>query len=316
MRRRELIVGAGVALSAFAGCLGEEQVALSERPPENEVEDAIRIAVGEANTVALELATAREDAGSPADVSVDAAALQERLDGARSGLDGVAGSEAAGDYQAELEAARSYVGVVEGLVQGTASLADAAGRLAGLESELQNGNYDAAAQEIDAIQPTVDDARTAAEDAQADANAIDAETLDPYGAKMGELEDGLEAVGNLSVGADELTTGYESVLTGQDHMETGGAAYQAGDVATAEAEFQAAGEEFDAATGHFETARSETDGELEQQISVALCRSRALSEAADHYEASAVAAGAGDLATAQNERTAGDEDVQTAGRCG
>lgn len=224
MRRRGFIVGAGVAISAFAGCLGEEQVALSERPPENAVEDAIRTAIGESNTVALELASTRADASSAAAIEFDEADLQRKLDGARTQLDDASDAEAAEDYQAEIEAARTYVGVVEGILQSTAGLAEAAGQIETLESDLQAGNDDAASQGLDDVQPTIEDARSTTSTAQSDAEGIDAELLDSYGAKMGELEEGMTAVANLAVGADGLASGYESVLGGRQHLEDGRAA--------------------------------------------------------------------------------------------
>ncbi|AGN01192.1 hypothetical protein L593_06215 [Salinarchaeum sp. Harcht-Bsk1] len=316
MRRRDLLVGTGgLALSALAGCLGSARETLAERPPENAVVDDLRTAIGEANTVALQLATAREDAATPADVSFDREALESGLATSRQALDEAAQREAADDYEAEIPAARSYVDVVAGLLTGSASLADAAGELQRVESSIANGDYQAAGQTLNSIQPVVGDARSTVTDAESTANAIDPAVLDPYGAKMGELTDGLTTVQNIAVGADELTGGYDAILTGRGHLESGQVAVQQGNFATAESEFQAAKSAFQTATGHFQTARQETDGELQSQIDTALCRSQALTNAAAHFEASAVAAQSGDLATARDERNAGEADISAAGNC-
>ena len=316
MRRRDLLVGTGgLALSTLAGCLGNEQVALGERPPENAVVDGIRTAIGEANTIALQLATARENAATPADVSFDRAALESSLATSRQALDDAAQREAADDYEAELAAARSYVNVVAGLLTGSASLVEAAGQLQSVETNIARGDYAAAGQTIDSVQPVVDEARSTTTDAQSTAQSIDAELLDPYGAVMGELTDGLATVQNLAVGSDELTAGYDSVLTGRGHLEAGQTAVEQGNYATAESEFQSAESAFQTATSHFQTARQETNGELQTQIDTALCRSQALTDASAHFEASAAAAQSGDLLTARNERNAGESDLRAAQNC-
>lgn len=316
MRRRGIIVGTGVALSALAGCLGSDQSSLSERPAGNDVEDGVRTAIGQSNTVAIELSTARADAQTPADVRFDADALGERIASARSALESATQDDAASDYQTELDAAASYVDVVAGLLEGSASLSDVAGQLDGLESSMQSGNYEAAGRTLETVQPTVESARTTTSEAESTAQEIDAEVLDPYGAKLGELTEGLATVQNGATGAAELVAGYDAVLAGRSRLQAGRAAVERGDFATAESAFATARSQFETATDHFETARSETDGELSAQVDAALCRSRALTDASVHFEASASAAQSGNLLTAQNERQAGEADLQTAGRCG
>jgi|GEM_PF-2796405 len=317
MRRRGFIAGAGgLAAAAFAGCLGNEQVALSERPPENDVEDGIRTAIGEANTVAFELASAREQADDTSQVEIDVAALEEQLASGRQALDAVTDAEAAEEYETEIAAARSYLDVVAGLLQGTATLVDAAGQIQGLESTLQAQDFDAAAQALDDVEPDIESAGTTISDAQTTADELDAAPLDPYGAKMGELEDGLATVQDVSAGSDELITGYQSVLTGRSALEDGRAAIESGDFATAESEFQAAQSSFSTATGHFETAETATDGELDTEVQTALCRSGGLTDAAGHFEASAIAAQERRLGDAQTERAAGQNDLDGVTECG
>ncbi|GAB3690396.1 hypothetical protein GCM10028857_26730 [Salinarchaeum chitinilyticum] len=317
MRRRGLIVGAaGLAASAFAGCLGNGQTALSERPPENDVEDGIRTAIGEANVVALELASAREDADDASDVSIDDAALEEQLAAGRQELQSVADADAAADYEAQISAAGSYLDVVEGLLQATATLADVAEQLQGLEQSLQAQDFDAAATELDAIGPDVESARATAGDAESTAGEFDAEALDAYGAKMGELTEGVTTVSNLAVGSDELVTGYQAVLTGRSDLEDGRAAIESGNFAAAESDFQSAEASFGTATGYFETAAQETDGELDTEIQTALCRSTGLTDAAGHFEASAAAAQDGRLGDAQDQQAAGEAALDAVGECG
>lgn len=317
MRRRSIVVGAGTILgSALAGCLGSGQETLDERPAGNEVEDALRTAIGEANTVALELASAREEAATVADLSIDAATLRDGLDAATGALDAAEEYEAAGDYETERSEARAYVGAVEGLLEGSTTLIDVAGQLDGLETTLQSQDFDAAAGELDAIRPAADDARSTTTDARSSASEIDAAVLDPYGAKMDELTDGLDTVANISIGVDELTVGYGALLAGRDDLAAGRDALDGGNDAAAASSFQSAASEFTTATDHFETARAETDGELSGRIDVALCRSGALTDAAGHFEAAADAAGSGDRSGALRQQERGEAALQTADSCG
>lgn len=317
MRRRSVLVGAGgLAGAALAGCLGTGQESLDERPAENAVVDGLRTAIGEANVVALRLATAREEAASPDEISFDRASLQDQLRTSTGALDSASQREAAGDFDAELSAARTYVGAVEGLLAGSATMVEAASQLQGVESSIQTGSYDDAGRTLDAVQPTVDDARSTTTDARSSAEGIDADLLDPYGAKLDELTDGLTAVRNLAVGSDELATGYDELLAGYGDLERGRAAVQQQHFAAAESAFQSAESSFRTATDEFRTAREETDGELTAQIDAALCRSGALTDAAGHFEASAAAARVNDLSTAQHERDEGETDLQAADNCG
>lgn len=316
MRRRGFIVGAGVALSTLAGCLGSEQATLSERPRGNAVEDGIKTAIGESNTVALKLSTARADAQSPAEVSFDVDALDDRIADARSVIDAAAQEDVASDFQAELDAATAYADVIDGLLGGSSSLADVAGQLQGLDSSMQTGSYDTAAGTIEAVQPTVESARTTTTEAQSSAQDLDAERLDSYGAKLTELRDGLVTVQNGTVGADELVTGYDALLGGRSRLQTGRDAVERQEFATAQSAFEAANSQFETATDHFRTAREETDGELSTHVDVALCRSDALSKASVHFENSASAAQ--ELATGETlrERRDGEADLEAATNCG
>lgn len=317
MRRRSFVVGAGTLVgTALAGCLGSGQEPLDERPAGNEVEDALRTAIGEANTVAIELASAREDAATFADLSIAATELRDGLDAATGELDTAEEYGAAGDYETERSEARAYVGAVDGLLEGSVTLLDVGRQLDGLETTLQAQDFDAAAGELESIQPTVDDARSTTTDARSSADEIDAAVLDPYGAKMDELTEGLDTVANISIGTDELTDGYGALLRGRDDLAAGRDALAGQNYAAASSSFGSAESEFTTATDHFETARAETDGELSVEIDVALCRSRALTDAAGHFEAAADAAASGDRFEARRQQGEGQAALQTAGRCG
>lgn len=317
MHRRRLVAGAGLGLaSALAGCLGSGRETLDERPPENAVEDAVRTAVGEANTAAVALATAREDVESPEDLDVDRAALEARVATARSALEDAEGSEAAGEYEAELAAARSYVDVVDGLLTGTVDLADAAARLEDLESALQSQAFDRAAEELSAVRPAIEDARTTTEDAASTAESLDADRLEAYGAQIDRVADGLEEVTGLAAGADALTAGYEDVLAGREHLAAGETASGDGDYGAAASEFEDAGTRFADATATFEDEQATTDDRLATEFETALCRSSHLEDAAGHFAAAAQAAQDRDPITADGERRAGEDAVDAAARCG
>lgn len=311
-----MIVGTGVALSALTGCLGsDDRTALSEQPPGNDVEDGIRTAIGESNTAADQLRAAREGAQSPADVTFDEAALGDRIADARSTLETTSQAEAAGEYQAELDAASAYVDVVEGLLDASSSLTGVASRLQTLQSNFQNENYDAE-QTLSEVEPTVETAGGTITEAESTARNIDAALLDPYGEKLERLTEGIATVQNGVAGADELIVGYQAVLTGRDRLEAGRTAIEQRNLSRAASEFEAARTEFETATGRFEEARSVTDGELSTYVDAALCRSGALTDASIHFEDAASAAQQFDVTEAEQQRQEGRADLEAARNCG
>lgn len=315
MRRRALVVGAASGLAtALAGCMGPSQDAMEERPEENRVVDAIRSAVGEANTAAAELQGAREDAESPADVEIDETALQERIDAARSDLEEARSLDAAGEYEAELAAASDYVDVVDGLLTATVEFADVGEQLSSLESAIDEGEYDRASEDLDAIRPRIQEAQTVAEDAETAVGELDEAVLSDYGARTDELADGLATVVELATAADQLTGGYQLVLDGRDHMESGRQEFDAGNYGAAESEFENGSGEFAAATSAFETGQSETE-RLAGEFDTAICRSTNLEEAADHFAAAAGEADAGNLLAANDEYQDGDDALDRVSAC-
>lgn len=315
MRRRDLLVGAGLAFSTLAGCLGSDRERLSERPPENVVRDGIQTAIGQSNTVASQLGAASDEVDDPANIAIDEPRLRDRLSRARTALSTAESAEAAGDFQAALTATGDYVDAVGGTLDATARLTDAGDPLQTLADHLFAQEFDAAADELGTLQPILDDARSMVAAAESTAQGIDAEAIDEYGARTDELADGIATLREITVGGDELAAGYEDLLDGRARLDEGRAESEQGNYSTAETAFLDAKSLFSDATVHFETARTETSGQFSTRIDRALCRSGNLENAAEHFAAAAAAAQEGDLTTAQNESVAGDADLEAATNC-
>lgn len=315
MRRRSFVVGTACGLAAAtAGCLGSGQESLSERPPENEVEDAIRTAIGEANTAAVEVALVADDGVDPTSVELDWEALRGRLETAHAALDDAESHAAADDYQADVEAARTYVQVVHDLLGAASDLVDLGGRLDTLEEAVAEEDYDRASEELDAIRPDVEAVASTTADAIDAAQSVDAERLAPYGAKTARVGDGLGTLDDVATAADHLTAGYDDVLAGREHMERGRDEFSSRNFEAAASEFETAGDRFASATTSFETGQSETD-ELGGEFETALCRSGHLEAAATHFANAADAADGGDVVTARDEREQGEEELNAAANC-
>lgn len=316
MHRRGFLAGGLGLASGLAGCLGGGREPLEERPPENAVEDAVRTAVGQANTAAVELAAARAGVESPGQLDVDRDALEARLSTARSRLDAAVSMEEAESYGEEIAAARTYTDAVDGLVTGTAGLADAASQLDGLEAALADQEFDRAADQLGDVQPTIDDAVAATEEGETAIGGLDGSTLDPYGAQIDRVSEGLDVISEFAVGADALVAGYEAVLAGRDHLATGRDEFEAGNYGAAESEFGDGESDFATATSEFERGQRETGDQYAGEFETAICRSTNLEDAAGHFAAAAAAAQQGDPITADSEYRQGEDALDAAAGCG
>jgi len=315
MQRRRLLAGAAGALGALAGCTDVGGRSLENRPPENAVVDGIRIAVGQANTVGIELSAARANAEDPSGVRIDRPALGSRLATARHALDDAEGREPASAYRGAIDTARSYVETVAGMVAVTATLTAVSDRLSVIEDLLENREFGAASDELEAIEPDLTAARSDGADAESTANGLAAGVLRDYGAQVQAVTDGAAELAGIAAAADEIGTGYRALLDGRERLETGRSAFDDGEFDRAETAMADAAARFESATGHFETARTAADGQFTGRIDRALCRSGALADAAEHFQAAVGAARDGRLSRARQERDAGEADLDAAEAC-
>lgn len=288
---------------------------MEESPPENEVEDAIRSAIGEANQVAIELASARDAAADPSEVDVDGDALQSKLESARTSLEEASSMEAADQFEAELAAAGSYVDVVEGVLTATLDLVAVVDDLELLESALGEGDDDGATEVLDAVQPHVQSARDATADAQGWIQNLDQDALSTYGAQTERLADGLAELSDLAVGADHLTTGYDELLTGRERLSEGRSEFESRNFGAAVDAFETAGSRFADASAEFGTGQTGAPEALSAEFDTATCRAGTLEDAADHFAAAASAANDGNPGTASSERDDGEAALDEAAAC-
>lgn len=313
MRRRDFVVASASGLLAgLAGCFGPDQESLDERPPENEVEDAIRRAVGLANGVAVEL---RGAGAGPTDLDVDVADLRDRLASAREELDAAASSEAADGFQDAIDDAGSYVDAVGGLVDAVDAFAGVGDDLESLDAALSDGDYEAAVSELAAVGDAVDEAVAATGDAEDDLSSVDEATLGPYGARTADLEAAVEEAAALADAARDLVDGYERVLEGAARLDDGRAEFESGNYGAAESEFDAAGDAFADAGSTFESGAGGADTPVDDRFATAQCRATNLEDAAGHFADAAAAADAGDPVTANDEYQAGDAALDEAQAC-
>lgn len=320
MQRRSFVVGCACGIgTALAGCLGDEdetpEAGEGESQAGNDVEDAIRNAVGEANSVAIGLAVAREDADGPGEIDVDGDELGSALADARASLDEAAELEAADEYEAELAAAGAYVDVVDGLLSATLDLVAVASDLEALEAALDDENYDGASEQLSAVLPQVQSASDATADAEGWLQNLDQEAISAYGAQTDRLADGLAELSNLATGADYLTSGYDELLTGRERLEDGQSERESRNYDAAETEFETAGDRFADASAEFGTGRTGAPEELAGEFDAATCRSGHLEDAAEHFAAAASAADSGDAATASSELDDGEAALDDAANC-
>lgn len=278
------------------------------------MEDSIRTAVGEANTVAVELARVREDDVEPGSLDLDWAALRDRVETANAELDAAEGHEAADSYGDDVTAARAYVDVVDDLLSATSDLSDVGGQLDALETALEEGDYDSAGDELDALQPEIETVVSTTDDAASAIQSVEADRLSTYGARTGDLTEGVDSLDGLARAADSLVGGYDEVLAGRERMENGRDEFEARDYAAAATEFQAASDRFADATSTFEGGQSETE-QLAAEFETATCRSGHLEDAADHFAAAASAADSGEAVSAQDEYQQGDDALDDVAAC-
>lgn len=316
MQRRRFVAGCACGIGAvLAGCLGGSEDTLEERPAENRLEDAIRSAVGEANTVAVELALAEEGADDPTAIDVDGEALAARLEDARNDLADAREIDGVAEHEADLEAASDYVDAVDGLLSATVDLVAVGDDLAALEATLDDEDFEAASDLLEGVRPSIQSAVDDTDRASAILEALDRDRVADYGAQVERLEDGLADLSKLAIGADHLTDGYQALLTGREYLEDGRSEFESRNFEAAETAFESAGEQFADSTAAFETGETAAGADLRTEFEVATCRSGHLEDAAEHFEAAAAAADDGDLRTADGERSEGEDAVDRAAAC-
>jgi len=324
-RRRYLSGLSTTALGlALAGCAsdaddeteeeGDDSTATTTADGSRRVDAAIAAAIGELNTGAAELAAAQDRFAE--DQSFEFAGVADRVDAARSELDGVE-SDASERQTAAIAEVRTFADVVAAMNDAFLALIDVEDSVGELRSAVDTEAYDRAGTLADEIGSETGAASDRLAEVSDPVENIDAETLESRDsieiarlreahAQLVALADGFES---LATAYGDLIAGREAVVNGRDHVDSG--EYEAAIDA-----FGRASDSFDAAN---QTATNGVDAEppvrVADELRTVACRSDHLRTAADHFEASAQAAANGDRSTAEDEEAAAEDAFDAVDDC-
>ena len=322
MNRRQYLTrsGAGVgtlALAPLAGCLddlsrSESTTSAEDRTGERELDRA----AGALNQAALSLEI--DDGGmDDGEVAFDADEPTGLIADAQAHLE-TAAAELDDDRTPDVETLRTYADILEALVVVTEPITDEE-----LESDAdavfdatgEDGGLEDASATVDRWMDELEAAEARQGGAVSDYEALDGDRfeelarIDPT-----DLEDGIESLGDvlgslvtLVGGFDSMVEGYEALERGHEHVED--EAYE-----QAEAAFSNAKSAFEAAREAFE-GDEDPPARLGDHFDTAHCQSGHLTAAAEAFEEAAVAAGSGDLLTANQRERDAERSLDSADEC-
>ncbi|ELY55849.1 hypothetical protein [Natronolimnohabitans innermongolicus] len=320
MNRRQYLIrtGAGasaVASTALAGCLGsvtggDETVSVANRTGDRELSRAI----GDLNDAALALLV-DDDLEDPADLEFDPDDPLASIDSARERLE-TAATEL-DDRDDDVSLLRTYADVLERLVAVTETVTDDT-----LESDIDavfaaidgDGDLESASATLDERIDELDGAQENHDEAAADVRDFDDDFEELVRIDRAELEDGVEALGDVLSPLVTLGDGLDAMLEGYDALERGRDALE-------NEAFDDAEDEFDAAESAFSTSGETLESEPEPPSGLAdtfaetRCRSGHLATAAAEFGDSAAAAADGDVITAANHRSNAEDALEDARNC-
>ena len=322
MNRRQYLTraGAGVgtlALAPLAGCLDELSGSESTTSAEDRTgERELSRAAGTLNEAALALEI--DDGGmDDGEVAFDADEPNGLIADARAHLE-TAAAELDDDRAPDIETLRTYADILEALVVVTETITDEE-----LESDAdavfdatgEDGEFEDASATVDRWMDELEAAEARHVGAVSDYEALDGDRfedlarIDPV-----DLEDGIESLGDvleslvtLVGGFDSMVEGYEALERGHEHVEN--EAYE-----QAEPAFSDAKSSFETARETFEEDETPS-ARLGDYFDTAHCQSGHLTEAAEAFEEAAVAAGSGDLLTANQRERDAEQSLEAADEC-
>jgi hypothetical protein len=279
---------------------------------------AIAQAVSDLNAVAIRLDKAREKLDTPEEIDVDVDVLLGAIEDARASLD--AASETATDEQAaQIETLRHLATVLENQTRLVDLVREV--RPEEVTSETKSAVDE---REYDVALENVRDAKTLATEADGyAANAVEAlDGVDPDrlaavdGVEYERVESGVVDTTRVVDAFLALTTGYEFVILGAQDLETGREHSDREEYEAAEAAFADANAHFDDATTAFAADGGNPPARLATNLETAGCQNDHLIAASEAFADAAAHASDGDLATARERRSEGEDQYEQVSACG
>lgn len=342
-RRRCLeAVGAGVALTALAGCLDE----LTEDDGETrtteggsdggetgddggddtddtddggrEVDREIRTAAGRFNRAGASLRESQGNLEDPEGTDYDPDEPTAFLEEGREALEAAEEAGPDDDQATDIDELADYADVLEALIDGTAVVTDDA-----LEDDVDAINDAIVAEDLatarteaEALATRFEDAQLAVEAALESLDALDEDRLaDLAISDLDDVEEGGELLASVVDSLVILSTAMVSMVTGHEHLEEGGELAEEERFEDAIEAFEEAEAVYVETAGDLEGGRAAAPQGLVEYFDVALCQTAALEDAATAFREGAEAAADDDPLTAEEREADGEAALEDAEAC-
>jgi len=326
MRRRRYLRGLSTAAAglALAGCSsgGSDDEAATDGGADDStttdgsrrIDEAIAIAIGELNTALGELSAAQDRFA--ADESFDFAGVQDRVDAARTELNGIEG-EPSDEQSTAIAEVRTFATVVEAMNAAFLTLIEVEPDADEAESAIREEAYDRAETLVTNVEDATGGAQSTLEGVRGDAESMDADVLEPRDSvEVSRIREAYAQLLSLTNGFNALARANGDLIEGRTALSAGRDHIDADEYAAAETEFEAAGSRFGAANEASTTALDARPPErVTEPLQRAACRSDHLVTAAERFAASARAADDGDRSEAEAEQAAAEDAVDAADDC-
>lgn len=287
MQRRRFLAAGGVGASGLlAGCtdvLGDDDDSVPERDPANEVADSIATAVGLTNTAALSLDSVDTDFEDPEQIEFDEDEPRDRLDAARTALEDAEAADD-GSREGDIVAVRSYIELVESMLDMFVALLAGGSELADSDESFDPDEIEQLRESIDRAREPIERAVSARSTGVDRLTSVDESVLAALDAEFETVADGFAELESFTDGFDALTAGYGTLLDGVEHVDTAQAQFEAEEYDGARDGFGDATAEFDAANVTFTDGRPDAHEELNGEFDRATGRSDSLVRLSSSHE--------------------------------
>jgi hypothetical protein len=278
------------------------------------VQQLILEAVGHLNTAGIALADVQAQLREGKDPEFAAEEQAARIQQARSKLQTATGKDPSAEERKDIQALSKMVTVLEAMSNTLTRMLSVTETLESLEPKLRNREFEAANDQVDdpvaAVETTVEE-MTAAKQA---VESVDADRLEDLNLRFAELKDGVLELFDLVTAANTLLQGYVDLIKAGLDLQTGREKSDGGNYEGAAGDMASAIEHANAAKTHFE-ALDDPPAVLEEYAGSALCQAETMAAALTHFEKAAQAAANDDLRTANEQRNAGEDDLEAAKQC-
>jgi len=286
MGRRRFLRAVGLAITAgITGC-----TALQDRPEPVETDyqpdarDSLSIAVGQLNTVALEVAAFQR--GNPREATFDAAGPRARLERARNAIHAAETSASDDRVTGDVAAVRSYADAMAGTVTAVDSLVAASDRLTTARETIRDHPVDTdAAATLEAARTASSTAVEAHDTAATALETADGDRLRELDAQYEGMRDGLATLAGYVTGVDGLAVGYDRQVAGVDALRTAESRIDDAQFDGTRQSFTTAREAFTASATAFMDAVERAAEAVVPDLTDGGARSRALADLAAGYVA-------------------------------